>query len=89
MATKASKSKYFNIYGARYNQDKSRVNIAIVRDNGNDKEWATISLKTEDKQKIIVRKKGVYLAVKFLEDFKDKNESTDDESTDDEECLPF
>lgn len=84
MKTK-KQTKYYNIYGARYNKDKSRVNISLVRDKNDDKkEWATISLKTGN-QNMIVKEKGVYLAVKFLEDFKDENEDEDE----DEETLPF
>lgn len=83
-------TKYFNVYGARYNKDKTRVNITLINSQGEDAEWATISLKVDDKEKIIVKEGGVYLAVKFLKDLGKKTKSKKDNKDDDEgETLPF
>ena len=87
-------TKYFNVYGAKYNKDKSRVNITLINSKGDEKEYATISLKVKDNKMLIVKEQGIYLGVKFLNDFEKKetekkNKKTKSESEPNDKTLPF
>lgn len=92
-------TKYYNVYGARYNKDKTRVNVTLIRnDEDDERDYATISLKVADKDKIVVKEKGVYIPVKFLQDLEETVEKTDKktkrnkkptEKEDNEDTLPF
>lgn len=81
---KKSKVKYFNIYGARFNQSEDRVNISLVRKiDDENKEWATISLPVEKIKDFIQEEKNrLFIPVSFLKEFEKKT----DESS---ETLPF
>ena len=87
-------TKYFNVYGAKYNKDKSRVNITLINSKGDEKEYATISLKVKDNKMLIVKEQGIYLGVKFLNDFENETEKKEKKTkskseTDTDKTLPF
>ena len=87
-------TKYFNVYGAKYNKDKSRVNITLINSKGDEKEYATISLKIKYNKMLIIKKQSIYLIIKFLNDFEKKetekkNKKTKSESEPNDKTLPF
>lgn len=87
-------TKYFNVYGAKYNKDKSRVNITLINSKGDEKEYATISLKVKDNNMLIVKEQGIYLGVKFLKDFENETEKKEKKTkskseSDTDKSLPF
>ena len=43
-------NKLFSIYGAKKSKVNNRINISLIRSNGDEKEWACISLDPNNKK---------------------------------------
>lgn len=68
-------SDLFNIYGARKSKDGSKLNVTLIRGHEDTKEYATISLKLDDKQsktKATIREGYAYIKIALLEDKKEE-----------------
>ena len=79
----------FSIYGCRLSKSGERLNVIILRGDENSKEWATISIKLDNKKakvKAKVKDDIGYIAIPMLQDFNDSDEDEDDE---DDDALPF
>lgn len=85
-------NKLFNIYGARNSKDGKRINISLISTDEKDNvTYGTITIKKDD-PKLIIKEKGVYIAVKFLEEkVKEtkKGKKEDKETLASEDSLPF
>lgn len=62
----AQQNKLFSIYGAKKSKQGNRYNISLIHSEGNEKEWACISLDpSNEKSKTIAQVKGEFLYVKI------------------------
>lgn len=62
----AQQNKLFSIYGAKKSKQGNRYNISLIRSEGENKEWACISLDpSNEKSKTIAQVKGEFLFVKI------------------------
>lgn len=77
------KNPLYNIYGARKVANGKYISITLIKstnEEDDEREYANILLKSKDNQKVIIKEKGVYIPVKFLEDF-DEDEDEDEYET--------
>jgi hypothetical protein len=75
------KNPLYNIYGARKVANGKYISITLIKSGDEDdedyeREYANILLKSKDNQKVIIKEKGVYIPVKFLEDFDEDEDET-------------
>lgn len=78
----------FSIYGCRLSKSGERLNVIILRGDENSKEWATISIKLDNKKakvKAKIKDDIGYIAIPMLQDFDD----SDEEDEEDDDALPF
>ena len=76
MATKQTKQKQtkqeqtksdnalYSIYGARMSKSGKRVNVSLVKGNGDEKQWASVSIALENDGKVKVKVKDDYAIIK-------------------------
>ena len=75
-------NKLFSVYGAKKSKNSNRINITLIRSEGENKEWACISLDPANKKSKTackLDKDGKFLILKIpMLVPKDKEEVTDD-----------
>ena len=83
-ATKAteqpkSASTLYSVYGARKSKSGERVNVSLVKGEGDNKEWACVSVKLNSDGKIKAQIKDgfAYIKVPLLEEDESKKDKLD------------
>lgn len=51
-----SESTLYSVYGARISKSGERVNVSLVKGNGDDKQWACVSIKMDNADGKVVAK---------------------------------
>lgn len=75
-----SKSTLYSVYGARISKSGERVNVSLVKGNGDDKQWACISVKLDNPDgKIQAQTKNgfAYLKIPLLVEDEEKKDALD------------
>lgn len=82
-----SNNTLFGIYGCRHSKDGKRLNITLISGENDNKSYATVSLKLDDKRvKEVKGGKGYWVFVKMLGDKKVTEQPKEKQTEDD---MPF
>ena len=83
-----SSNTLFTIYGARLSKSGERVNVSLVRGDDEDKEWATVSIKTgKSSAKVKAKIDGDFAIIKVP--MLKLDVDIDDDDDDDDDALKF
>ena len=59
-----SENTLYSVYGARLSKSAKRVNVSLVKGNGDEKQWASVSIALENNGKVKVKVKDNYAIIK-------------------------